>query len=563
MKKKLLISIIIITIVSIVLIGSCQKRDPILEIYERSSVEELFNKGNKFLKTQNPDSALIYFSLVTNKYKEPLPNPIKNTIADAYSKLGYVYLFYKNDYISSYSSLLNALEILEKTGETSLYPAIYLNLGNIFLDYGDKDRMMDFHKKSFRYSVNEKDWRTLMIVMTSMLSTAISEGNPDMIKEEVALLDTLKLPDTPDFRALRLQRESLRALSDSNYKAAITYLQQAKETGDMNLIQNRYKTDCNLQISDILKNQGKDEEAILFIKENLMGPETEALDIKKYISNSLADLYMAIGRSDSVIKYMNQHKLYTDSLFKSQQYSLLSDINTMHEVRKLDNKIQDIEGQRNKTRLALWFSVGLLGIFLTFGIIVSLQNKKLKQRNLDLFRHNAHALEQEQKERALRELYEKQIKELSQKKIPEETNPREASETADGKESKKYKNSHLSEAMQTGIFNRIESVMNDENEIVSNDFSLDRLASLVASNTSYVSQIINELYGKNFHTLLGEARIKLACNRLCDPKYDHLTMEGIANELGFKSRTNFISIFKKFTGLTPSEYRKISKKSSL
>ena len=39
----------------------------------------------------------------------------------------------------------------------------------------------------------------------------------------------------------------------------------------------------------------------------------------------------------------------------------------------------------------------------------------------------------------------------------------------------------------------------------------------------------------------------------------NLTIEAIGNGVGFKSRNSFISAFKKFTGLTPSEYQNIAK----
>lgn len=38
--------------------------------------------------------------------------------------------------------------------------------------------------------------------------------------------------------------------------------------------------------------------------------------------------------------------------------------------------------------------------------------------------------------------------------------------------------------------------------------------------------------------------------------YSNVTIQAIANDVGFKSRTNFASVFKKQTGLSPNEYQK-------
>jgi AraC-like DNA-binding protein len=43
---------------------------------------------------------------------------------------------------------------------------------------------------------------------------------------------------------------------------------------------------------------------------------------------------------------------------------------------------------------------------------------------------------------------------------------------------------------------------------------------------------------------------------LDDKKYNNLTILGIAFDCGFNSKSTFNSVFKQFTGLTPSGYKK-------
>ena len=68
---------------------------------------------------------------------------------------------------------------------------------------------------------------------------------------------------------------------------------------------------------------------------------------------------------------------------------------------------------------------------------------------------------------------------------------------------------------------------------------------------------INQEYGSNFNSLLNEYRIKEACRRLGGNA--NMTIEGIAESVGFKSRTSFGALFKSITGLSPSAYQKISR----
>lgn len=87
-----------------------------------------------------------------------------------------------------------------------------------------------------------------------------------------------------------------------------------------------------------------------------------------------------------------------------------------------------------------------------------------------------------------------------------------------------------------------------------------RLATLVGSNTRYVSQVINDDYGVNFRTLLNECRVKVAMKRMSDNEhYGIYTIKAISESVGYKSQANFIRVFTQYTGIKPSMYQKISR----
>ena len=63
----------------------------------------------------------------------------------------------------------------------------------------------------------------------------------------------------------------------------------------------------------------------------------------------------------------------------------------------------------------------------------------------------------------------------------------------------------------------------------------------------------------NFHQFLNEYRIREVTRLMHDRNSDNLTVESLSESVGFKSRTTFASLFKKTTGLTPTEYWKMAK----
>lgn len=105
----------------------------------------------------------------------------------------------------------------------------------------------------------------------------------------------------------------------------------------------------------------------------------------------------------------------------------------------------------------------------------------------------------------------------------------------------------------------IDDIMQNTEEFCSIDFSLDKLAKMVNSNTTYVSQTINESYGKSFNTYVNEYRVREARKRLTDYEhYGNLTIKAISESVGYKSQTTFIKVFKEITGMTPSMFQKMS-----
>jgi AraC-like DNA-binding protein len=75
-------------------------------------------------------------------------------------------------------------------------------------------------------------------------------------------------------------------------------------------------------------------------------------------------------------------------------------------------------------------------------------------------------------------------------------------------------------------------------------------------NRGQLSQLINDGLGDNFYDFVNKYRVDEVKRLMTDPKAKNFNLLGIALEAGFKSKSTFNLIFKRFTGLTPSEYRK-------
>ena len=69
----------------------------------------------------------------------------------------------------------------------------------------------------------------------------------------------------------------------------------------------------------------------------------------------------------------------------------------------------------------------------------------------------------------------------------------------------------------------------------------------------YLSHVINASFNQNFRDFINSYRIEESKSRLVQ---DDMNILNIAYEVGFNSKSAFNTAFKKFTGMTPKEYRK-------
>ena len=120
----------------------------------------------------------------------------------------------------------------------------------------------------------------------------------------------------------------------------------------------------------------------------------------------------------------------------------------------------------------------------------------------------------------------------------------------------KYKKSGLKSSEIDKYTTQLIEFIKQEKPYLNNKLTLNQLAEAMNLSTNHLSQIINEKMNKNFFDFINEYRVNEIKNLLPDPKYDHYTLLGVAFESGFNSKTSFNNIFKKFTGKTPSEYKK-------
>ena len=120
----------------------------------------------------------------------------------------------------------------------------------------------------------------------------------------------------------------------------------------------------------------------------------------------------------------------------------------------------------------------------------------------------------------------------------------------------KYQKSSLSEENKELILSRIRKEMEGNTYFTNNLASLSGLAKQINESSHHVSQVINEKLNKNFFELLASYRVDHAKKLIEMDKDSKLTVEELADMVGYNSKSSFNNAFKTITRQTPSEYRK-------
>ena len=74
-------------------------------------------------------------------------------------------------------------------------------------------------------------------------------------------------------------------------------------------------------------------------------------------------------------------------------------------------------------------------------------------------------------------------------------------------------------------------------------------------SSHHLSQILNERIRQNFFDFVNSYRIEEAKRKLVEPATKHYSILGIAEEVGFNSKSAFNNAFKKHTNMTPTEFK--------
>lgn len=103
---------------------------------------------------------------------------------------------------------------------------------------------------------------------------------------------------------------------------------------------------------------------------------------------------------------------------------------------------------------------------------------------------------------------------------------------------------------------KLDTLMESTKMYIDPSLSLENLASALQIHPKSLSAVLNNGLGKSFYEYVNEFRIEEVKERLADGSSRNFTIESIANQSGFRSKSSFNTAFRKHVSMTPREYMK-------
>jgi len=126
---------------------------------------------------------------------------------------------------------------------------------------------------------------------------------------------------------------------------------------------------------------------------------------------------------------------------------------------------------------------------------------------------------------------------------------------SDFKEKEKYAGSRLSKTDLKSFKDRLGNHMEVNERFLDSELTINDLSSELEIPSKILSQVINEAYTCNFFDFVNKYRVETAKSIFINQVDKKLTVQEVMYDSGFNSKSSFNTAFKKFTHLTPTQFK--------
>lgn len=258
----------------------------------------------------------------------------------------------------------------------------------------------------------------------------------------------------------------------------------------------------------------------------------------------LSACYDRLGEPKEALEYYKKYTAESFRLYNEDKERTEKELMVRYETEKRNKELAQknmlLQKEQNRVMALVGITFVVLIVVLLFYINYRRKNRLYKQ----IVRESVDWLAKERQFSKRIAEQEKQLQELIGK--------------AGAVDGGRYSGSSLNKDSQQELFGRLERLMQNDQVYKNSLFTREKMAELLGTNRTYLSQTINEQTGLTFTHYMNKYRIEEARRILADPQ-DDTPIKAIAADLGFSSVTTFYTLFKAAVQMSPDQYRKYAR----
>lgn len=457
---------------------------------------------------------------------------------------------YENQYNYEYALLLyqQCYNIVEKEGLVEQKSNIKYSLAMMENKIGQPEKALKILRELYLKEKEEKRNIKNIFTIKHLAEIYLNSKKPDsaLILIEEGIINAKELNNIElQYHFFKLKTESFLQKKEYN-KVIIGIDSTLKKAQVLNNL--KFKNQANFLLSQTKEKLGEHLSSISLIKSILnTNSKKTPEEFSKYYK-LLAKNYEAVDSSSLSVKY---YKKFTKEEKKVTDKRLAT-LDNIYDI-DIKEKINEKEKHKSKSQFWLIFSItiGILGLLL---VIKTKINKRKSQKLFDDLMVKVR--DYEANEARIKNLN------LSNNKVPEqfiisEKNTNniaiEQEEALKAEQSTTYV---VDDEKVEKILEKVKE-LEDKKYYLNKDCTMHNMAKRLKTNTSYLSQVINNHLDKTFSNYINELRINYVILELKNnKKLRSYSIKAISEELGYKSPYSFSKYFKEATGLTPAVYIK-------
>lgn len=483
-------------------------------------------RGEQMQEQGKKQKALLYYTTAASRYADNLPANDKRACATALLKAGQL-CHASLQLTAAMNHYLAGLRICQANHFSNEMCKLYMGIGNLYSSQADYNMGIRFYTKALNLTTATHDVATRNKVLNNLVGAECFAGNARRGEHYYRLMAATR-DNSPEHQYNLLMCRGLILSYSHHLGAAAASYHRAIGYAERKLLAHSCIDAARACLAQLYDEAGLADSALVYLNMNeRTARASRQYDLLEETLRHKAAVYAKKGRQAAAMACKTAYVELADSVRSKEDFNNMKNTQFLFEARQSQTAIMSLTEQNiNRQRVITLQRICMITLIVAVIIVVLMLYVVHRQKK--------------QLSQAYNELFDR-----SQALIA----PQGGKQTA----------VMLSETQKQQLLERITTAMQNADVFCNPDFSIDKLATLVSSNTRYVSEAINEGYGKNFRSFLNEYRIREAMRRLSNHNlYGGYTIKAIAESVGYKSQANFITVFTKVTGMKPSVYQKIS-----